>query len=241
MEHGPLWLQDGEYQRGQARHEELRDDDEDVVYTLAYMQEETERKKDVGVNCLTQGDRFWVERTNQDDPCFRAQVSSFGPACPVLNHVLSKVREIYPAAARVDVPHEALSITVKLCPIILTIIRVFLVRFLLLRSVTSDRHRLVLVWIFFDHKQFVVLSQWAVRAGICEKNRLIIVYVCIAKIGIWRRVNCLGKLLGLLCERLVGDLDKMGQAHQGERRPLRDGPRKSQEGHEYRSATGATR
>lgn len=79
------------------------------------------------------------------------------------------------------------------------------------------------------------------RAGICEKNRLIIVYVCIAKIGIWRRVNCLGKLLGLLCERLVENLDKMGQAHQGERRPLRDGPRKSQEGHEYRGATGATR
>jgi hypothetical protein len=39
MEHGPLWLQHGEYQRGQARHEELRNDDEYVVYTLitAYM------------------------------------------------------------------------------------------------------------------------------------------------------------------------------------------------------------
>jgi hypothetical protein len=56
MEHGPLWLQDGEYQRGQARHEELRDDDEDVVYTLAYMQEE--KKRDMGVNCLIQGERF---------------------------------------------------------------------------------------------------------------------------------------------------------------------------------------
>ena len=58
MEHGPLWLQDGEYQRGQARHEELRDDDEDVVYTLAYTQEEREKKKDVGVNCLIREDRF---------------------------------------------------------------------------------------------------------------------------------------------------------------------------------------
>ena len=39
MEHGPLWLQNCEYQRGQARHEELRNDDEYVVYTLstAYM------------------------------------------------------------------------------------------------------------------------------------------------------------------------------------------------------------
>ena len=35
MEHGPLWLQEGEYQRGQASHEELRNDDEDVVYALA--------------------------------------------------------------------------------------------------------------------------------------------------------------------------------------------------------------
>jgi hypothetical protein len=39
MEHGPLWLQNGEYQRGQGRHEELRNDDKYVVYTLgtAYM------------------------------------------------------------------------------------------------------------------------------------------------------------------------------------------------------------
>jgi len=39
MEHGPLWLHNGEYQRGQPRHEELRNDDEYVVYTLctAYM------------------------------------------------------------------------------------------------------------------------------------------------------------------------------------------------------------
>jgi hypothetical protein len=39
MEHGPSWLQNGEYQRGQGRDEELRNDDEYVVYTLgtAYM------------------------------------------------------------------------------------------------------------------------------------------------------------------------------------------------------------
>jgi hypothetical protein len=34
MEHGPLWLQNCEYQRSQASHEELRNDHEDVVYTL---------------------------------------------------------------------------------------------------------------------------------------------------------------------------------------------------------------
>jgi hypothetical protein len=34
MEHGPLWLQEGEYQRSHASHEELRNDDEDVMDTL---------------------------------------------------------------------------------------------------------------------------------------------------------------------------------------------------------------
>ena len=34
MEHGPLWLQNGKCQSRQARHEELRNDDEYVVYTL---------------------------------------------------------------------------------------------------------------------------------------------------------------------------------------------------------------
>ena len=99
MEHGPLWLQEGEYQRGQGSHEELRNDDEDVVYTLAayaYMQEE----KDVGVS-YSKGGNFLGQRTNQDDPCFRVQTSSAGTACPVLYHVLSEVREIYPAATGV--------------------------------------------------------------------------------------------------------------------------------------------
>ena len=34
MEHGPLWLQNRKCQSRQARHEELRNDDEYVVYTL---------------------------------------------------------------------------------------------------------------------------------------------------------------------------------------------------------------
>jgi hypothetical protein len=34
MEHGPLRLQNGEYQRSHARHEELRNDDEDIMYAL---------------------------------------------------------------------------------------------------------------------------------------------------------------------------------------------------------------
>jgi hypothetical protein len=34
MEHGLMWLKNGEYERGHAGDEELRDDDKDVVYTL---------------------------------------------------------------------------------------------------------------------------------------------------------------------------------------------------------------
>ena len=34
MEHGLLWLQNGEYQRSHACDEELRNDDEDVMYAL---------------------------------------------------------------------------------------------------------------------------------------------------------------------------------------------------------------
>jgi hypothetical protein len=36
VEHGLLRLQDGEYQRSHASHEELRNDDEDVMYTLVH-------------------------------------------------------------------------------------------------------------------------------------------------------------------------------------------------------------
>ena len=79
----------------------------------------------------------------------------------------------------------------------MTIVRVFLDRFFFLRSVTSDRRLvlLILIWMFFDYEQFIILLQWAVRAGICEENRLVIIDVCFPKIGIWRRVNRLGELL----------------------------------------------
>lgn len=148
---------------------------------------------------LLEGMRDILSQTNQDDPCFCAQTSSTRPvrASPVLDHVLSDIREIYPAASRVDVSHEALSIAISLCPIVMTIIRVFLVRLSLFHPVAADCPLVVVViGIFtFDCKQFLVLLQWAARAGICEKNRLIIIDIWFPKIRIWRRVNRLGKLL----------------------------------------------
>jgi hypothetical protein len=51
----------------------------------------------------------------------------------------------------VGVSHEAQSIAIRLCPIVVTIVRIFLVRFFFLRSVTSDRRLVLLVlWFFFD-------------------------------------------------------------------------------------------
>jgi hypothetical protein len=119
----------------------------------------------------------------------------------------------------VGVSHEASSITIRLSPIFMIIVRIFWVTL-------SDHRRLLLgvaVGIFaFDCEQFIIMFlQWAVRAGICEKNGLIIINVWFPEIGIWRRVNCLGK--------------------QGERRPLRDCPRESEEGHKHRSTTGSAR
>jgi hypothetical protein len=67
------------------------------------------------VSKLLEG-RYILSRTNQDDPCFCAQTSSTRPvsASPVLDHVLSDIREIHPAATRVHVSHEALSIAIRL-------------------------------------------------------------------------------------------------------------------------------
>jgi hypothetical protein len=49
MEHGLVWLQDGEYERSQASHEKLRSDYEDVVNALA------RTWKDVRVSSLKGG------------------------------------------------------------------------------------------------------------------------------------------------------------------------------------------
>jgi hypothetical protein len=53
----------------------------------------------------------------------------------------------------------------------MTIVPVFLVTLSLLHPVTND-HRLVVVLVIgiflFDCKQFSILLQWAVCAGICE-------------------------------------------------------------------------
>jgi len=45
MENGLVWLQNCEYERSHARDEKLRNDDEDVLYTLehAHMQKKSAR------------------------------------------------------------------------------------------------------------------------------------------------------------------------------------------------------
>jgi hypothetical protein len=59
------------------------------------------------------------------------------------------------------------------------IIPAFLVKLSLLHPVTADCPLVVvLIGIFtLDCKQFIILLQCAVRTGICEKNRLIIINI----------------------------------------------------------------
>lgn len=59
----------------------------------------------------------------------------------------------------------------------MTIIPAFLVTLSLLHRVAADCPFVVVVIgiFFFDCEQFIILLQWAVRAGICEKNRLSII------------------------------------------------------------------
>ena len=140
------------------------------------------------------GERYISRRTNQDNPCFCAQTSSTRTVdTPVLDYVLS---EIYPAATCDDVSHEGLSVAINLCLIIMTIIRALLVTFSLLHPVAAGCPlAVVVIRIFtFDCKQFIILLQWAVRAGICQKNRLVIIDIWFPIIRSCRRVNCLGKL-----------------------------------------------
>jgi hypothetical protein len=79
----------------------------------------------------------------------------------------------------------------------MAIIRAVFVTLSLLRPVAADRPLVVVViGIFtFDCEQFIILLQWAVRAGICKKNRLIIIDIWFPIFRIRRRVNCLGKLI----------------------------------------------
>lgn len=79
MEHGPLWLQEGEYQCGQASHEELRNDDEDVVYALAayaYMRGGKRRRSE-----LLDGGQFWVKERTRMIPAFAPRLPP--PGLPV--------------------------------------------------------------------------------------------------------------------------------------------------------------
>jgi hypothetical protein len=61
----------------------------------------------------------------------------------------------------------------------MTIIMAFSVTLSLLHGVAADCPFVVVVVVigifFFDCEQFIILLQWAVRAGICEKNRLSII------------------------------------------------------------------
>ena len=58
------------------------------------------------------------------------------------------------------------------------IVPVFLVTLSLLHRVAAECPLVVVVigiFFTFDCEQFIILLQWAVRAGICEKNRLSII------------------------------------------------------------------
>jgi hypothetical protein len=55
-----------------------------------------------------------ITRTNQDDSCLRAQAPLTRPRNPILDRILSEIGEIYPAATRMGVSHETLSVAIML-------------------------------------------------------------------------------------------------------------------------------
>jgi hypothetical protein len=94
------------------------------------------------------------------------------------------------------VSHEALSVTIMFRPIIISIVRVFVLTHSQLHMVTA-LHQLVGITAF-DCEQLFILLRHAVRAGIREKYRLIIVHIWFPNTSIWVRVNCLCELLSFL-------------------------------------------
>ena len=106
--------------------------------------------------------------TDQNDARLRTQTLSGSRGSPILKRVLPRVREIYPAAAGVDISHENILVAV------------------------SFYFVLVAIDIFsLDCEQFLVLL---VRAGISEKDRLVIVDVGLPGNRIWCGMDRLRQL-----------------------------------------------
>jgi len=108
-----MGLQNGEYERSHARDEKLRNDDEDVLYP-------------------------------QDESRFRAQVPSTRPgSSPILDRVLYEISEICPAATRMVVSHETLSVAIMIVSIVqIFVLAVSTGRRLLIGITTFDREQL---------------------------------------------------------------------------------------------------
>ena len=110
--------------------------------------------------------------TDQNDARLRTQILSGSRGSPILKRVLPRVREIYPAAAGVDISHENILVAVSFYFVLVAVV--------------------VAIDIFsLDCEQFLVLL---VRAGISEKDRLVIVDVGLPGSRIWCGMDRLRKL-----------------------------------------------
>ena len=110
--------------------------------------------------------------TDQNDARLRTQTLSGSRGSPILKRVLPRVREIYPAAAGVDISHEDILVAVSFYFVLVAV------------AVTIDIFSL-------DCEQFLVLL---VRAGISEKDRLVIVDVGLPGNRIWCGMDRLRQL-----------------------------------------------
>ena len=110
--------------------------------------------------------------TDQNDARLRTQTLSGSRGSPILKRVLPRVREIYPAAAGVDISHENILVAVSFYFVLVAVV--------------------VAIDIFsLDCEQFLVLL---VRAGISEKDRLVIVDVGLPGNRIWCGMDRLRQL-----------------------------------------------
>lgn len=110
--------------------------------------------------------------TDQNDARLRTQTLSGSRGSPILKRVLPRVREIYPAAAGVDISHEDILVAVSFYFVLVAV------------AVAIDIFSL-------DCEQFLVLL---VRAGISEKDRLVIVDVGLPGNRIWCGMDRLRQL-----------------------------------------------
>ena len=112
--------------------------------------------------------------TDQNDARLRTQTLSGSRGSPILKRVLPRVREIYPAAAGVDISHENILVAVSFYFVLVAVAV----------AVAIDIFSL-------DCEQFLVLL---VRAGISEKDRLVIVDVGLPGNRIWCGMDRLRQL-----------------------------------------------